>query len=46
LRADVERRLGRAFSLPADLEEVMPSFKGALSMTDDQAVWQSAGGRA
>ena len=44
LRAAVEARLGRAFVLPADLEEVMPSFQGTLSMSDDEAVW-SAGGQ-
>ena len=39
-REAVERRLGRAFRLPADLERVMPSFKGRLKMDDDGASWE------
>lgn len=38
-RRTVERILGRPFRLPSDLELVMPSFRGTLSMTDDEAVW-------
>jgi hypothetical protein len=38
-RADVEQELGAAFVLPGDLEKVMPSFQGALSLTDERAVW-------
>ncbi|HWM84367.1 MAG TPA: MmoB/DmpM family protein [Kofleriaceae bacterium] len=38
-RAAVERRLGRAFELPRDLEQVMPSFKGTLTITGERAVW-------
>jgi hypothetical protein len=38
-RAAVERRIGRAFELPRDLEQVMPSFKGQLAITGDQVVW-------
>jgi hypothetical protein len=45
VRAEVERRLGRAFALPADLEEVMPSFAGALSITADQVIWLAPAGR-
>ncbi|HEY0708844.1 MAG TPA: MmoB/DmpM family protein [Polyangia bacterium] len=41
-RADVERFLGRPFILPADLEDVMPSFKGALAINEDEAVWDAA----
>lgn len=44
VRADVERELGRPFHLPADLEEVMPAFKGALAMSDDEVVWFSREG--
>ena len=40
-RAAVERRLGRAFRLPGDLELVMPAFKGALSVSDEGAVWEA-----
>jgi hypothetical protein len=40
-RAAVERILGEAFSLPADLERVMPSFQGQLCMSDEQAQWTS-----
>lgn len=40
VRAEVEARLGRVLALPADLEEVMPSFKGALAITDDEVIWQ------
>jgi toluene monooxygenase system protein D len=39
-RAAIERRLGRAFRLPGDLELVMPSFKGAFSVDEDLAVWE------
>ena len=35
----IERALGRPFRLPRDLELVMPSFKGTLSMSEDEVVW-------
>jgi toluene monooxygenase system protein D len=38
-RQAVERRLGEPFTLPADLEEVMPSFVGRLSITAEEAIW-------
>jgi hypothetical protein len=38
-RAAVERELGRPFRLPMDLELVMPSFQGELTVDDDRAVW-------
>jgi toluene monooxygenase system protein D len=38
-RAAVERLLGRAFRLPGDLELVMPSFQGAIEITDDEVAW-------
>lgn len=38
-RAAIERALGRAFRLPGDLELAMPSFQGAIEMTDDEVVW-------
>ena len=40
-RASAEAQLGQSFNLPADLEEVMPSFKGRLSMTGDEAIWRA-----
>ena len=40
-RAAVERVLGHAFRLPADLERIMPSFKGRFRVADDEAVWES-----
>jgi class 3 adenylate cyclase len=42
VRADVEAFLGRPFRLPADLEDVMPSFKGTLVINDDEAVWDAS----
>jgi toluene monooxygenase system protein D len=38
-RADVEEVLGRPFCLPGDLERVMPSFKGTLTIGDEEIVW-------
>lgn len=38
-RAAVEERLGRPFQLPGDLEQVMPSFKGHLTIRGDEVVW-------
>ena len=38
-RRAVEPILGRAFKLPADLELVMPSFLGSLSVTEEEATW-------
>jgi toluene monooxygenase system protein D len=38
-RDAIERALGRPFRLPADLELVMPSFKGALAISDDEVAW-------
>jgi toluene monooxygenase system protein D len=43
-RAAVERALGRPFRLPGDLELVMPSFKGAIEISDDQVVWSWSSG--
>lgn len=42
-RDAIERRLGRAFRLPMDLEAVMPAFKGILSVDDDRAEWSYTG---
>jgi hypothetical protein len=38
-RAAIERALGRSFRLPGDLELVMPAFKGAIVISDDEVVW-------
>jgi hypothetical protein len=38
-RLAIERALGRAFRLPADLEPLMPSFKGLLAITEDRVEW-------
>lgn len=46
-RDAIERALGKPFALPGDLEQLMPSFKGTLTITDDEVVWAwtRAGGR-
>ena len=33
--------LGAPFRLPSDLERVMPSFRGRLRLTEDQAAWEA-----
>ena len=44
LRRDaLERALGRACQLPGELERVMPSFQGRLSITDDVVEWSWRG---
>lgn len=40
-REAIEHELGRRFTLPGDLERLMPSFTGRLTITDDRAVWDS-----
>jgi toluene monooxygenase system protein D len=42
-RRAVEQETGEPFEFPLALEQVMPSFKGRLSMTDDDAVWEWRG---
>jgi toluene monooxygenase system protein D len=42
-REGVERRLGGPFRLPADLEAIMPSFRGRFRASEDEAVWESEG---
>ena len=39
----VARALGRPFRLPSDLELVMPSFRGRLLITTEQATWTFEG---
>jgi len=38
-RAALERHSGAPFKLPVDLESVMSSFKGRLSMSEEEACW-------
>jgi len=38
-REAIERVLGHPFRLPADLEPVMPAFKGTFTVTEERAVW-------
>jgi hypothetical protein len=40
-RASIERSLGAPFRLPGDLELVMLSFKGRLTMNGDEAIWEA-----
>jgi hypothetical protein len=40
-RRDIEERLGRSFSLPRDLELVMPAFQGFLRVSEDGVEWRS-----
>jgi hypothetical protein len=40
-RAAIERGLGRPFEWPAELERIMPSFKGTLSIGADAATWEA-----
>lgn len=42
-RAAIERVLGRPFRLPGDLEMVMPSFSGRLTVTEDEVSWDGGG---
>lgn len=35
----IESAIGRPFRFPGELEVVMSTFKGELSMTEEQAVW-------
>lgn len=44
-RIVVERHAHEPFRLPSDLELIMVSFKGRLTMTDDEALWESADDR-
>lgn len=43
--AAVERLTGRTFHLPGDLESVMSSFKGKISITREEVIWKSHKGR-
>jgi len=37
----LERHRGAPFTLPADLEAIMSSFKGRLSMSEDEVCWDA-----
>lgn len=44
-RCDVDTRaiealLGEPFRMPSDLETVMPSFRGRLSLSEERASWE------
>jgi toluene monooxygenase system protein D len=39
-RTAIERRLGRSFRFPGELEVVMSGFKGAILLTESDATWQ------
>ena len=39
-RAAIERAAGRAVRLPGELEAIMPSFKGSLSIDEERATWE------
>jgi len=46
-RAAIERHIGQTFHFPSDLERLMPSFKGIISINEDEIVWLAVenGGR-
>jgi hypothetical protein len=39
-REAIERRVGRPFAFPSDLELIMSSFKGNLAISDEEATWE------
>ena len=39
-RHAIEKHLGRPVRFPGELETVMASFKGALRLSEDEAIWQ------
>ena len=42
-RASIERHAHGPFRLPSDLERIMPSFAGRLTMSDDDVRWELGG---
>ncbi|HKU39016.1 MAG TPA: MmoB/DmpM family protein [Polyangiales bacterium] len=40
-RQAIERELGRPFTLPRDLELIMPSFRGKLRLEADAVIWEA-----
>ena len=45
-RDEIQRHAARDFRLPSDLEAVMPSFKGRLSIDGEEVVWDARGEQA
>jgi hypothetical protein len=43
-RVSIEKHLGRPMRFPGELETVMSAFKGAIRLTEDEAVWQFKSG--
>jgi toluene monooxygenase system protein D len=39
-RSAIEKRLGRSFRFPGELEMVMSGFKGTIQLTDSDATWE------
>jgi toluene monooxygenase system protein D len=39
-RISIEKHLGRPMRFPGELETVLSAFKGAIRLTEDEAVWQ------
>ena len=39
-RSAIESQLGRHFTLPCDLELVMPAFQGRIRIDDDRVEWR------
>ena len=44
-RQSIEKHIGEPFVFPSDLEMIMPSFQGRLSLDDDAAVWTASARR-
>jgi len=38
-RALIERHAGQPFRLPSDLENIMSSFKGRLTLSEEEVCW-------
>jgi hypothetical protein len=41
-REAIERHRGGRFVLPSDLEQIMSSFQGRISLGDDEVRWEAA----
>jgi hypothetical protein len=39
-RQSVEMRMGTEFRISTGLEQIMPSFQGALTLSEEKAEWQ------
>jgi toluene monooxygenase system protein D len=39
-RCAIETHLGRPVRFPGELETIMSAFKGALQLSEDEAIWQ------